>query len=390
MSSPRRSSDRPVPFPRSDCARPSPGPAPGSAPPDGPSPGSLDAGPEDVLLLTSDPDVTGQVQRLAAAAGAQVRVVDAPDTAVSRWATAAVVLLGVDQAAAADERGLPRRGGVHLLVGGPPDATVLRAALRVGATSVLELPQAEGSLLELLADAAEGSWQDARTIGVIGGSGGSGASSLAVTLAETAAARADAALLDLDPLGPDLRRTAGWPLEGLTWRDTTDAHGRLSARDLRAAMPRQGRLGILGWAERETRLPAPRQVREVVAAARRGHAWVVLDLPRALPAEVWPAVEQCDRVVLVVRATVGGVASAARVASLLRESPAPVGVVVRRARNRDLAEEVATALRLPLWGTLAEHRRLDEHLDLGLGPAALPRCSLARTAGRLLADVERS
>lgn len=67
------------------------------------------------------------------------------------------------------------------------DPDVWRRAVEIGADCVLRLPDAEGWLVDRIADAAEGVGRQALTVGVIGGRGGAGASTLACALAVTAA-----------------------------------------------------------------------------------------------------------------------------------------------------------------------------------------------------------
>jgi hypothetical protein len=95
-------------------------------------------------------------------------------------------------------------------------------------------------------------------------------------------------------------------------------------------------------------------------------------------------VSRCDHVVLVVRAALAGVASAARTADALRAEAADASVVVRSRRGSPPADDVARAVGLPLAAELKDQRRLDEHLDLGLGPVHHRRSPLATTAARLV------
>lgn len=98
-----------------------------------------------------------------------------------------------------------------MLVGRDQDAPdVWRRAVEIGAEHVLRLPDAEGWLVDQIANAAEGVGRPALTVGVIGGRGGSGASTLACALAVTAArAGRRTMLIDGDPTGdPTGSRTA--------------------------------------------------------------------------------------------------------------------------------------------------------------------------------------
>ena len=87
-------------------------------------------------------------------------------------------------------------------------------------------------------------------------------------------------VVDTDRIGPGLDRVLG--MEGRTgvrWDELCRTTGRLGAVSLREGVPRKATLGVLTcYAGRQPPLPAF-AVREVVAAAQRGHDTVVVDLP---------------------------------------------------------------------------------------------------------------
>jgi secretion/DNA translocation related CpaE-like protein len=341
------------------------------------------------LLITDDEVLVGDVLRLAAAAGVPVEVHRRPDPSFRSWGSAPLVLVGADQAQAVAGLRPPWRGDVHLVSLGPADDLQFRVAVDVGARSVMELPEADRWLVELLADVSEGGAAAAVTVGVVGGSGGVGASVLAAAISVTAARGETAMLVDLDPLGPGVARLVGIDdPAGTTWADLQDSHGRLGGRALRESLARAGGLSVLGWGTRSAgAVPSavsPALAREVVAAGQRGHDWVVLDLPRSTEGPVAGLVGRCDHVVLVVRAALGGVAAGARMADRLRVEAVDAGVVVRSRRGSPPEEDVARAVGLPLLGVLPDERRLEEHLDLGLGPVRHQRSALAVTAARLV------
>lgn len=340
--------------------------------------------PRPLLLITADEALTGEVLRLAAAAGAPVDHCRSPEQVAHRWADAAAVLVGSDQALQTSLTAPPRRDGVHVVGFGAAPDEAFRCAVGIGASSVLELPQAEEAIAGLFGDLVDDAGPGGTTVGVVGGSGGVGATVLAAALALTAARRRRAMLVDLDPLGPGLCRLVGLEdTAGVTWPDLAASHGRLGSRSLREALPGRGAVRVLGWPDQPVQPPAAALLREVLAAARRGHDWVVVDIPRSdlVASEV---VSRCDHVLLVARAEVAPVASAARVASLLRERTASLALVVRTRRGGVHAGDVAAALGLPLLAQVRDQRRLAEHLDLGLGPVHDRRSALARSAEELL------
>ena len=342
------------------------------------------------LLITADEVLVDDVLRLAAAAGVTVQVVPELETGIRGWSAASAVLVGADQAAATALARLPRRDQVHVVAAGACPDGLFRTAITLGAASVVELPTAGSWLVELLTEIGEGTRGETTTVAVVGGSGGVGATVLAAALALTAAASGQAMLVDLDPLGPGLRRLVGFDdVAGVTWRELADLQGRVASRALREALPARDGVSVLGWPEGSTEPPAADLVREVVAAGQRGHDWVVLDLPRTADPVTMSVAARCDHVVLVARAGLGPVASAARVAERIRATAPAMGLVVRSRRTSPLASDVARAVGIPLLAALPDQRRLDEHLDLGLGPVYSSRGAVASTAAGLV-EVLRS
>ena len=325
------------------------------------------------LLLSADPTLVLEVERYAAAAGACLDTTADPAVAARAWGQVAVALVGADLAPDLVGHGLPRREDTYLVSTGTAGDACFRWAVGLGAAAVLELPEASDWLVGALTDLE--SRASATTVAVVGGSGGVGASSLAATLALRAGRSGPVTLVDLDPDGPGVQRLVGLEDgDGVTWHELASSHGRLGAAALRSSLPATGEVRVLGWptgAGAGQRLdPGPVAVGEALAAARRGSDWVVLDLPRGgIPQLVGPRPEPIDHVVVVVRPTVTGVASAVRALERVTVLGAPVGLVVRARRGSPLTREVATALRQPVLAELPDHRRLDEHLDLGLGPA---------------------
>lgn len=356
------------------------------------------------LLLSADPFLVGDVQRLAAAAGVVPLVVHDSVQALRAWAAAPVVLVGADCVAGLAGCSPPRRGRVHVLGRGPVADGVFRHALAVGAETVSELPASETWLVEMLTDVGDdgpagggpgGPGRPATTVGVVGGSGGAGATVLAAALALAAAEEGPTLLVDADPLGAGLDRVLGLDgahgldgAEGIRWDALHRTTGRLSARSLREALPRSGDLSVLTWpTERAGRLQ-PFAVREVLSAGRRGFATVVVDLPRHPDPVAEEALLRCDHVVVVSRLTVPAVSAASRVAARLPE-PLPRRHLVTRGRGGVSPEAAARLLRVPLLAAMSDQRGLDESVDLGAGPGRGGRGVLARTARsvvRTLAD----
>lgn len=333
-----------------------------------------------VLLVTSSTSLHDTVLPLCAAAGVEAHVCADPALALASWGGADLVLVGVDVASSVVALAPPRRPGVHV-VGMTPDDAVFRAAVELGAASVIDLPQAADWLVDALADVGERA-SPGRTIGVVGGSGGAGATTLACALAQWHAARAPTLLMDADPLGPGLDRLLGMEdVRGVRWEGLVETAGRLGARALRESVPRRDHLGVLTWSGLRRRLDVP-TARRILPAAVRGHELVVLDLARQGASALAELVDRCDDLLVVTPATVPGLAATARVvADLGRDGRA--GLVVRPGGLSDADAERVTGL--PVVGAVGDQRGLAASLDRGLGPLT-GRGPLARAARDLLAE----
>lgn len=334
-----------------------------------------------VLLATADPHLCAEVQRLAASVGVAIVHVDHGGGLLRRWATASLVLLGGDLVESTAALRPPRRAGVVLVSSGPVVPSLLRPALGLGVGEVAELPSADGWLATALAD-LEQATADCRVVGVLGGAGGAGATTFAAALGQVAARSGPVLVVDADPLGPGADRVLGVEhADGVGWEQLAGSHGRLSARDLREGVPRRGHLGVLTWRSSSTpALPDPEQVGEVLAAARRGHDVVVVDLPRRGGARD-RLVAHCDLVVVVVPGTVAGVASTVRTAAALGD-PARAGLLLLGRGADEHGAHRATGL--PVLEVMAPQRGVDESVDLGLGPVRTWRGPLARAATGVL------
>lgn len=335
------------------------------------------------LLITRDDQLLEDLLRLAAAAGVSLDVAHEAASGLRGWSSASLVLLGADLAARVAEQHPPRRDKVHVIGHGPLEESLFRSALGAGAVDVVELPAAEAWLVELLSDAVDaadgGRGGRARTLGVVAGSGGAGATTLACAVAVVASPEETTVLLDLDPLGPGVDRVVGLdPGGGARWDALVTSRGRLGSRSLRAALPGRAGLAVLTWgAGRAVALDAA-SVREVLSAAQRGNDTVVVDLPRALDDVTAEVVTRCDAILVVVEATVAGVAAAGKVVSALRPLNDELGLAVRAGQGAVPPHHVASVLGLPVLLEVPHQRRLAEHVDLGLGPVPSRRSPLAR------------
>ncbi|MEU8522308.1 septum site-determining protein Ssd [Streptomyces sp. NBC_01216] len=330
------------------------------------------------LIVTEDLALLDDLLRLCAAAGVEPEVHhSAPGRRA--WADAPLVLVGDD--AAARCRGAARRPDVLLVGRNPDDADMWRPAVEIGAECVLRLPDAEGWLVDRIADVAEGAGPPALTVGVIGGRGGAGASTLACALALAAAGTGRSTLLvDGDPLGGGLDVLLGGErAEGRRWPDFAASRGRVAGRALEESLPSVRGMRLLSWDRSDSLLVPPEAMRAVLAAGRRRGGVVVVDLPRRVDEAVTEALAQLDLGLLVVPGELRAVAAAHRVASLVGMVLTDLRAVVRGPYAAGLdARWVADALRLPLTGELPDDPDVVTAHDTGRLPGGDPRGPLGR------------
>lgn len=339
------------------------------------------------LVITSDPAVLEELLRLASAVGSEVEV--APDAGSARraWAGAPLVVVGPDQLSGAIRERLPRRPSVVLLGADLDDASVWQRAVEMGAEHVVFLPDGEAWMSAAFADAAEGAPTAAPLVAVIGGRGGAGATTLAAALALTAVRRGCRSLLiDGDPLGGGIDMVLGGEGDqGLRWPDLSATRGRLPGPALAAALPCMSGLAVLSWDRGEVHSVSPEAMESVLAAGRRTHDLVVLDLPRRLDAAGQLALAAATTAFLVVPAEVRAAAAASRVASSAGLTCRDLQVVVRGPSPQGLTgSEIARALGLPLAGEMKAERHIELALDRGEPPGRKPSGPLAQLCERVL------
>ncbi|MBO9522591.1 MAG: septum site determining protein [Nocardioidaceae bacterium] len=341
-------------------------------------------GETELLVLTADDHLAGEVARLAAAAGASPRVLPTAAAGLRDWAAARTVLVGADLAGEVASLGPPRREGVHVL--GLAAEPSLRDALACAAESVLVLPRDDESLVRLLSDAVDGTFARGQVVGVVGGAGGAGSTVFATALALACSVRGPTVLVDADSLGAGVDQVLGLdPDAGIRWDALLHAGGRIGARSLREALPRRDGLAVLAWPRTTTVVPSS-TLREVLSAARRGFGTVVLALPRHPDALGEELVPRCDRIVVVSTRSVPAVAAAERVLARL---PRERACLVLRGSAGVPAAQVGGYLGIPVAATMADQRGLDEALSLGAGPLHR-RGPLARAVVRVALSLEEA
>jgi len=341
-----------------------------------PTAGARRGGP---LIVTEDVELLDDLLRLCAAAGAEPEVHHSLPERRGSWEQAPMVLVGDD--AAHRCRGAVRRRGV-MLVGRDEDAPdVWRSAVEIGAEYVLRLPDAEGWLVDQIANAAEGVGRPALTVGVIGGRGGAGASTLACALAVTAARSGRRSMLiDGDPLGGGIDVLLGGErAPGMRWPDFAHSKGRVGGGALEESLPALHGLRVLSWGRDDCVSIPPQAMRAVLAAARRLGGVVVVDLPRRVDEPVAEALAQLDLGLLVVPGELRAVAAAKRVASMAGMVLDDLRVVSRGPYAAGLdGHWVAQALGLPFTGDLPVDTGLSAAQERGVPPGSGARDPLTR------------
>ncbi|MDI3240121.1 CpaE-like family protein [Arthrobacter sp. AL08] len=316
----------------------------------------------ETVLVTGSEMLRGEVERVVAASGGQLRTVPDIRAAAPFWDTAAVVLFG------SDVRELPPRGrSPAVLVGLSEDGDSLwQLAAALGVERVAVLPDAAAWLAEYLSRSRTPD-PGGLVLGIVGGCGGGGASTAAVWLAHAAARQGIRVLLvDGDPWGGGLELAlSAEETPGLRWPDLADASGTIDPGQLADSLPQAGGFHFLSWpGNREGHSGVDQAVAAgVLDGARRGFELVVVDVGRGaetLRTFAW----DCDRLIVVLPALLRAAVATAR---LLQELPAvETSLVVRGKPGACLdAELIAESVALPLAGIMPDVRKATAATELG-------------------------
>lgn len=341
------------------------------------------------LVVASDPTMLDEMLRLCAAAGVTPEVASDAAQARHSWSIASCIV--IDAAHAADLTGVTdRRDGVVIVSAGSIDPTSWEHAVALGAEGVFSLPDDESAVVETLSSSIEAGTPDGAVVCVVGGTGGSGASTLAAGLALTAARGVGNALLvDADPLGRGIEMVVGAEdVKGVRWHDLGSTQGRVNGASLRQVLPRSAGLSVLSFGDSEMEEIPSDSMCSVLAAGRRSHEAVIVDLPRYLDAAAREAVMRATSTVLLVPAEVSAIASAQRVLARLHRLCSDIRLVVRRPKPVGLpTDTVAATMALPVVATVRTDRRVAEFVDNGLGPVARRRSPLAAECEQILSSL---
>jgi secretion/DNA translocation related CpaE-like protein len=349
-----------------------------------------------VLIVTADPWLSDGLLRLAAAANVAAEVARDLEQVRLAWNSVPLVLVGADLA----DRlaGATRRLGIVVVASGEEDPDVYRRAIDLGAQDVAVLPDREGWLADLMAEAAEPAGGRAAALCVVAGRGGAGASVLAAVLGLVAMRRGLRTLLvDGDPLGGGLDLVLGLERsEGARWPEFAGLQGRLSGSALGGSLPKlagrgergPGELAVLSWHRGATEPIAAAAMRSVLRAAIGGFDLVIVDLARQPGEAGIEALLVADATLLVVPAEVRAAVAADRVAAGLRPYSDDIRLVVRGPAPGGLsAAAIAAALKLPLAGEMTGDRRIGAALEHGDLLKASRRGRLPDLCGRLIGDL---
>lgn len=307
----------------------------------------------EVLLVTGYDFLQGEVARIVAAAGGQLRVVADVADAAKYWDAAAAVLVG------SDVRELPpRRRAPAVLVGLSGEGDSLwHLATALGAERVAVLPDGAAWLAEYLSRSRSPE-AGGLVLGITGGCGGAGATTAAIWIAQAAAGLGVRVLLvDGDPWGGGLELAlAAEEMPGLRWPDLSDASGSIDPEQLADSLPVAGGFSFLSWpGSRDRQAPVDAATTGgVLDAARRGYELVVMDIGRgAEPVRMFAW--DCDRILVVVPAQLKAAVATAR---LLHElPPVEAALLIRGKAGAALdAGLIADAVGLPVQGRVPELR----------------------------------
>ncbi|MDQ1699730.1 MAG: hypothetical protein QOG34_1593, partial [Frankiaceae bacterium] len=272
--------------------------------------------------------------RACAVAGVTAAPVGDPAQLARTWRSATAAIVAVS--AAAWVSGLPRRASVAVLddaAGSELDAW--RLAVQLGAETVFEPSADLRTLVDWLALAGEPPGPPGLVIGVAGACGGAGASTLAAALALRAGS--SSMLVDADPSGGGIDVLLGVEgTAGTRWPDLRASRGVVAADVLAGAVLRVDGVAVVSWVAGDV-APAPVEAMDaVLSAAIRGSDLVVVDLPRGVDAAAEHAAARCDRILLVVPASVRAVAAASAAVARWSSAVADLGLVVRHPGPADL------------------------------------------------------
>lgn len=342
------------------------------------------------LVVTGDLELLDGILAAAAAAGVEPSVTAEPATIRPTWASAPMVIVGLDQARRLSELVLPRRTEVYVVGAEGSQQQLSKWSAPIGA-AVVALPSGASLLTAAIADLAAHPGDGGTTVAVVGGSGGVGVSTLAAGLCYVATTSdVSSMLIDLDRFGGGIDLLIGAEgAPGWRWPRLGDARGHLG--DLTGHLPRVAGIDVLSTSrdvDPDVTEPGGDAVRAVLMSASRTHRLTVTDLPRALSTSGREVLRRVDHTLLMVKADVRGIAAAQQLASQLRLASSDPRLVIRVPRSGGVdAGMVSDAVGLPLAGVVGEDSSLRPGAERGEPPGRSAKRPIAKTARRLLGDL---
>jgi secretion/DNA translocation related CpaE-like protein len=339
-----------------------------------------------VVVLTGRPELAEHVLGVCAAADVEPVMLTELSRLRPLWISAALVLVGGDQADRVADLALPPRPQTYLVETGA-DGDLSACSVRLGA-AVVGLPAGAPWLVKALVEATRPRGSTARVLAVVGGSGGSGASTLAAALAFVGARTGQSALLlDADPLGGGLdllvgaERVGGW-----RWPRLAQARGHLG--NLSGQLPRIDDVSLVSMPRGAVpqQAPGPEALCAVALSATRSHDLVLLDLGRTMLTGLAEVLRLSQLAILLVSADVRGVAAGRETLRWLEGQSDRWALVLRRPRVGGLGSaDAAAGFEIPLLGSMADDPAIALAAERGEPPARASRSQLSRLCGEILA-----
>ncbi|MDR1431254.1 MAG: P-loop NTPase [Propionibacteriaceae bacterium] len=304
-----------------------------------------------VLVLAKSGDLQDLILSAVAAQQLRGQVAVNVAQAAAGWEQAETVFIAEEFAEELAGRALPHRERVYLV--GADETRLATWSTPLGA-KVIVLPDGVAWLGAVLDEGADRAGSP--VVALIGGSGGVGTSTFAAALALSAAKKGRrAALVDVDPLGGGIDLLLGVErAEGWRWPSLRTAEGHIG--DIREYLPHVEGVAVVSMARESPADLAKEPLAAIVQAMRRTHDLVVLDAGRSLSGASREAVRLATRRLLLVTATVRGIAAADQV---IRAYGCQVEVVLRRPAGAGAdSGTVKDLLGFPVVAALPEDKTL--------------------------------
>jgi secretion/DNA translocation related CpaE-like protein len=335
-----------------------------------------------VLVVAPPGDLQELVLSAVAAQQQQAQLAKNGGEAAAVWQQAQTIFVAQECAAEVAERALPHREQVYLV--GADEATLATWSTPLGA-KVIVLPEGIAWLGAVLDEGSDRA--GAPVVVLLGGSGGVGASTLAASLALSAAKKGRrAALVDVDPLGGGIDLLLGAErLEGWRWPSLSSAEGHVG--DIREYLPIIEGVAVVSMGRESEADLAKEPLVAIIQALRRSHDLVMVDAGRGLSPAAREAIRLATRRLLLVTGTVRGIAAAHQV---IQAHGNQMEVVLRRTGVGSTdPNTVTTLLGCPVVATLPDDKVVALAAERGELAWLSGRRSYLRTCGKLLSRAPR-